>query len=216
MYKSTERLDRHSFFPADGETPKGQIALTFAATACGIAGCLRTELHNAEVTAGLHQSGDIWLAYQSGQRLILATTSSVWGIGIIDEICAGFFLWCVFRRCRPERRFRRWFNFCALGLLSALVCAAIIYMPGADTPTTIDRTHGWITGGSIPDGYSLSFSQIQRVYTYPALRSSQTIIGALTVNGRVDFLTISNATQAQNIASMMQAFIHGQSVAIVP
>jgi hypothetical protein len=211
VYESAENLRRDGFFLGTGQKPFGYIAITFAAAAGAIAGCVTTELRNARVTAGLHQWGDIWLANHSGQQLVLATLSSVMLMGAFAALMAGSFVWFFLLLFKPDQTFRQRFNFFAGALLTALILVAIIHMPGTDSPVTIDRTHGWITGGTIPKGEALSFSEISSIGTYASRRHYSTIIGALTVNGRVDLLSVSSAAQAKKDALLMQAFINGQN-----
>jgi len=216
MYEDSRSLSRQGLFLAEGQKPAAYIAIIAAIAAGALAECVIATRHNALVTAGLHQWGDIWLAYKPGPRLTLATTSSALGMGLFAGWTAGGFVWFVFLLFKPDQNFRRLFNFFAGALLTGFIFIVIVLAPGSESPVIMDRPHGWITGGSTPAGDALSFSQIRNIGTYkaPSRGWPHTTIGALTANGRVDFITISNATQAQNIASMMQAFMNGQSVAI--
>jgi len=218
MYEDSRSLRRQGFYLAESQKPAAYIAIICAIAAGALAECVIATRHNGLVTAGLQQWGDVWVAYQPGPRLTLATTSNVLGRGLFAGWTAGGFVWFVFLLFKPDQNLRRLFNFFAGALLTGFIFIVIVLAPGGDSPVIMDRPHGWITGGSIPAGDALSFSQIRNIGTYnaPSRGWPHTTIGALTANGPVDFLTISDATQAQNIASMMQAFLAGQSVAIAP
>jgi hypothetical protein len=219
MYESAQKLRREGFFLADSQKPAGYIAIIFAAAAGAIAGCVTAARSNTRVTAGLHQWGDIWLAYQPGPQLTLTTTSNALFTGLLAGWMACSFVWFVFLLFKPDQSVRQIFNFFAGALLTGLIFVLIIFIPGRNTLVIMDRTHGWITGGSIPAGDALNFSRIRNIGTYnsPSSRGlPKTTIGALTANGPVDLLTISSNAQAQNIASRMQAFMGGQNDGVTP
>jgi hypothetical protein len=204
-FENSQRLRREGFFLGEDQKPAGYIAIMLTGALGAIAGYIATMRHNSRVTAGLHQwqGGDIWLAYQPGQKLLLATTFQAWWMIMFAALLAGSFVWFVFLLCKPDQNFRQRFNFCAGALLSAAFFTGILYLPGIDTRITIDRTNGWVTGGSIPEGETMSFSQIESITTYPSPHGNSTVIGALTANGRIDLLTESSAEQAQKVGSLV-------------
>ena len=217
-FESPERLRREGFFLADSQNPIGNIAIILAAASGALAGYVAAIRHNSRITAGLHrwEGGDVWLAYLPGQKLSLANTFSAWWMLLFAALLAGMFVWFIFLLFKSEQNFRQRFNFFAGALLSAIIFMGLLYLPGIDTRVTIDRTHGWVSGGSIPEGELMSFSQVQSIGTYPSPHGYSTTIGALTAHGRIDLLTESSAARAQNVASLLQAFINGRSDVMVP